>query len=474
MRVPRLGRRMSVTSSKQNRRMRTRLLALSLLGGAALIVSSPMLVADAPEAPHVVMISIDGLMPSTYTQPGPSKVPTLRRLMREGVYAEGVVGVLPTVTYPSHTSIITGVPPAIHGIYNNYVLDPEDRSDHAWYWYGRDVQVATLPGAVSARGLSTAAVSWPVTVGSDIDFLMPEYGRKLYPETLDLLRALSHPRGLLDHYEASRGAPLPGPLTDADRAGLAAWIFRTYRPHLMLLHIFETDAAQHQEGPSSPKALAALEQADTHVKMVLDAIADTGLSDRTNVVIASDHGFAAIEQELHPNTIFKQEGLLEVDESGTISRWDAYVQGAGGVGFVFLNNRDDASMRVRVERILTKLAADPANGILHVWDEADLRERGADPRASFALDMKTGFYAGSGHAALLTGVANAGGHGFDPTRKELHASLIMSGPDVPKGGGSLGVMRMTQIAPTIAAWFDVGLSARADEPLALKPAGASR
>jgi hypothetical protein len=453
--------------------MRIRLLALSVFVGVALIVSSPMLVADAPEARHVVMISIDGLMPSTYTQPGPSKVPTLRRLMQEGVYAVGVVGVLPTVTYPSHTSMITGVPPAIHGIYNNYVLDPEDHTDHAWYWYGRDVQVATLPGAVGSRGLSTAAVSWPATVGSDIDFLMPEYGRRFYPETLDLLRALSHPRGLLDTYEASRGEPLPGPLTDADRTGLAAWIFRTYRPHLTLLHIFETDSAQHQEGPGSPKALAALEQADSHVKMMRDAITDAGLRDRTDIVIVSDHGFAAIEQQLHPNTIFKQEGLLEVDDSGNISRWDAYVQGAGGVGFVFLQSPEDASMRARVEQILTKLAANPANGILHVWDEADLRERGGDPRASFALDMKTGFYAGSDHEALLTDLENTGGHGFDPTRKELHASLIMSGPDVPKSG-SLGVVRMTQIAPTIATWFDVGLSARADEPLALKPAGASR
>lgn len=419
------------------------------------------------------MISIDGLMPSTYTQPGPSKVPTLRRLMQEGVYADGVVGVLPTVTYPSHTSMITGVPPAVHGIYNNYVLDPEDQSDHAWYWYGRDVKVATLPGAVGSRGLTTAAVSWPATVGSDIDFLMPEYGRRFYPETLNLLRALSHPRGLLDTYEASRGTPLPGPLTDADRAGLAAWIFRTYRPHLTLLHIFETDSAQHQQGPGSPEALAALEQADAHVNMVLDAIAETGLSDRTDVVVVSDHGFAAIERELHPNTIFKQEGLLEVDDSGHIGRWDAYVQGAGGVGFVFLKNPGDATVRARVEEILAKLAADPANGILTVWDEADLRERGGDPRASFALDMKTGFYAGSGHEALFTEVESAGGHGFDPTRKELHASLIMSGPDVPKSG-SLGVVRMTQIAPTIAAWFDVGLSAHTDEPLALKPTGASK
>ncbi len=48
--------------------------------------------------------------------------------MREGAYAEGVIGVLPTVTWPNHMTLITGVPPAVHGIYDNRVPDPEGRS----------------------------------------------------------------------------------------------------------------------------------------------------------------------------------------------------------------------------------------------------------------------------------------------------------------------------------------------------------
>lgn len=63
------------------------------------------------------MVSVDGMKPSVYMQPGPSKVPTLRRLMARGAHAE-VIGVLPTVTYPSHTTMVTGVLPAVHGIYN--------------------------------------------------------------------------------------------------------------------------------------------------------------------------------------------------------------------------------------------------------------------------------------------------------------------------------------------------------------------
>ncbi len=92
---------------------------------------------------RIVLISIDGLMPSSYVKSGPAKIPTMRGMVREGAYAEGVVGVLPSVTYPSHTSLITGVPPAVHGILDNRFVDPENRSDGAWYWYAEHIRVPT-------------------------------------------------------------------------------------------------------------------------------------------------------------------------------------------------------------------------------------------------------------------------------------------------------------------------------------------
>ena len=439
-----------------------------LLGVVVLVAGAAVFSARAEQAGsnHVVMISIDGLKPSTYAAPGPSKVPTLRRLAAEGASAEGVVGVTPTVTYPSHTTLISGVLPAVHGIYNNNILDPEGISNGSWYWYARDIKVATLPVAVKARGLTTAAVSWPATVGADIDYLMPEFGGVTrHPQSLDLMRALSRPRALLDDYEA-QGRALPWPMTDDDRTGLAAWIIRKYRPHFTLLHIFDTDSAQHTHGPGSPEALAAIEAADAHVQQVLAAVTDAGLAERTDVVIVSDHGFLPLERQLQPNHLFKREGLLDVDAAGKVRRWDAYYYGAGGSGFVVLRNPADVALRERVGTLLRTLAADPANGILTVLNQDDLRARGADPRASFAIDMQTGFYSGSGHDVLLTKTTSKGGHGFAPTRPELHASLVLRGPDVPKAG-NLGVVRMTQIAPTIASWLGVALSPGADAPLGL-------
>ena len=118
-----------------------------------------------------------------------------------------------------------------------------------------------------------------------------------------------------------------------------------------------------------------------------------------------------LSQQLQPNHLFKREGLLDVDEAGKIRRWDAYYYGAGGSGFVVLRNPDDVALRQRVATLLRTLAADPANGILTVFNQDDLRARGADPRASFAIDMQTGFYSGSGHDVLLTKATSKGGYG---------------------------------------------------------------
>ena len=79
----------------------------------------------APAAP-LLMISVDGLKPEYVLDADVHglKIPFLRSLMRGGAYARGVTGVWPTVTYPSHTTLLTGLSPAEHGIYNNLEFDP--------------------------------------------------------------------------------------------------------------------------------------------------------------------------------------------------------------------------------------------------------------------------------------------------------------------------------------------------------------
>jgi predicted AlkP superfamily pyrophosphatase or phosphodiesterase len=434
---------------------------------AAALFASSWPIASGQTAPlHVVMISIDGLRPSVYLRPDAARVPTLERLARSGVYASGVVGVFPSVTYPSHTTLITGVSPAEHGIYSNHPFDPGEGSDGSWYWYARDIRTRTLPGALRAQGLRAAAISWPVTVGADLDVLFPEYIESTRRETLNLLAALSKPSDLFDRVESTQGGSLAWPMTDGARTAMAASVFRMYRPHLLLLHLVDTDTAQHEFGPDSREARSAIEQADGQVRHLLDAIEESGLARHTSVVVVSDHGFLPIARQLQLNALFRREGWLEVDSAGRIASWRVCFQSSGGSGFVFLADPRDLALKARVAALLAEVSSDPGNGVQRVIEASELRHLGADPRASFAVDMRDGYYTANDADTLLAPTAAKGGHGFDPGRPALHASLIMTGPTVSRRG-DLGVVRMSQIAPSVAAWFGVHLSPRADTPIDL-------
>src|SRR5229473_2404319 len=114
---------------------------------------------SAPAIP-VVLISIDGLKPDHVLDADKHglKIPNLRSLVAEGAHATGVSGVLPTVTYPSHTTMVTGVSPAKHGIIANSPFDPYSKNLNGWYWYAEDIKVPTLWDACAKAQLTTAAV----------------------------------------------------------------------------------------------------------------------------------------------------------------------------------------------------------------------------------------------------------------------------------------------------------------------------
>ena len=431
----------------------------------ALAAACLLPLAAAPEAARVLLVSIDGLMPSAYTDPAfAPQTPNLRRLMQEGAWAEGVIGVTPTVTFPSHTTLITGVDPARHGVYDNRIHDPENRSNGAWYWYASAIQVPTLPGAVRARGLTAAGVTWPVSVGMDLDFNAPEYmGTSRHPEGIHLQRALSTPRGLYDAAGIARGTPYHWPQTDRDRVDLTSFLLRTHAPNLIMLHLLELDSVQHTYGPGSPEALKAMALMDAYAGELVEAARKAPGGERTTIALVSDHGFLPLTSQLQPNFALKQAGLLDVDAAGRITGWRAAFQSAGGSGYVQVKDPADVP---RVAALLDGLRKDPANGIRAVWNAADLAKAGAHPDAAFGIDMNDGFYTGNGHDALVKPSTSKGGHGFSPDRKALHASLVLVGPAVQRRG-SLGVVRMTQIAPTLAGILGVALDGAAGSPIAL-------
>ena len=181
------------------------------------------------------MISVDGLGPADVIQAERSgvAVPTLRRMMVDGAYAEAVVGVLPTLTYPSHTTLLTGVAPARHGIDNNLSFDPTNINQTGWEWYAEDIRVPTLWSAARAAALKTANVDWPVSVAAPADDNLPQNWRTGHPDDRKLLSALATP-GLLARLKPALG-PCPQGIdesveADETRARFAAALIAQHRP----------------------------------------------------------------------------------------------------------------------------------------------------------------------------------------------------------------------------------------------------
>ncbi|HYB70070.1 MAG TPA: ectonucleotide pyrophosphatase/phosphodiesterase [Candidatus Bathyarchaeia archaeon] len=427
------------------------LLAVLLLAGQA-GAQQPV------QSPLLLMISIDGLRPDYVTAADAhgAKVPNLRRFLTDGTFAEGVQGVIPTVTYPSHTTLITGVWPTRHGILNNTTFDPQRQNQGGWYWYTEDIRVPTLWDAAARAGLSTASVQWPVSVGARVTWNIPEFWRAGTPDDAKLLRAVSTP-GLLAELEAELG-PYPRTLTaesDEQRARFAARILEKKRPNVLTLHLIALDHVEHETGPFSPESIAVLERLDAAVGM-LRQTAETLAPGRAYVAIVSDHGFTRTTQQLDLFVEFRKEGLFTVD-GNRITDWKAMPWTAGGSIAVMLKDPEDQATLAKVNAIVARLAADPANGIDRVLDATALDERGGFPGAALLIGLKPEWYASSSLSGPTVSAGTvAGQHGYLPDLPDLRASFFVVGPGVP-AGRSLGVIDMRDIATTLARRLDLAL-----------------
>lgn len=424
----------------------------------------------------LLLISIDGMRPDYVLRADAHglKIPHLRALLREGAHASGVRGVLPTVTYPSHTTILTGVWPARHGIYSNIVFDPLGVNFEGWYWYSEDIAVPTLWDAAAKAGLAVGNVSWPVSVGAkSIRYNVPEFWRAAKsPDDLKLLRAVSTP-GLIAEIAQEAGPyildldnAVPG---DWARTRYAAWILRHGKPQLMTVHLAALDHLQHGTGPFSTESNQTLEQIDRMLGQLEDA-AHTGRPDYA-VLVVSDHGFSAIDHSLNLMKAFAGEGLITLGQGGgfrgapVVLNWKAFPKVDGGSAAILLKDPKDEATRVKVEQLLHRLAADPANGIATILDRAAIAKMGGNPGASFWVDMQPNFSAVNTTGALVT-ATKGGTHGYSPTHPEMLASFFMAGPEVEKGL-DLGEIDMRSIAPTLAAYLGLPFPSADLKPLRL-------
>jgi predicted AlkP superfamily pyrophosphatase or phosphodiesterase len=449
--------------------MRYRLMLLSAL----FCMASQTAPANEPAPkPLVLLISVDGMKPEAIldAENHGLKVPNLRAFMTDGAYATRVRGVLPTLTYPSHTTLLTGASPAKHGIIDNTTFDPLLRNAQGWYWYAEDIKVPTLWDAAAAAHLKTANVYWPVSVGAKIDYNLPQIWRTGTDDDLKLQRALST-SGLEQELSAELGR-YPGGMeeTVADdeiRARFAIRLLEKKHPSFFTVYLTGLDTEEHASGPFSSKANETLERLDTVVGSLRTA-AEKAAPGLATICVVSDHGFAPIEHDVNLYAAFLDAGLFSVGKDNKVADWKAMLWPAGGSAAVVLADPKDDSVRAKVKTLLDKLAADPANGIERIWTRDEIQKGRGFPNAEFLVSLKIGYETAYSLALpLITKPGNLGMHGYVPERSEMRSSFFIVGPQVAKGR-SLGEIDMRQIAPTLAGLLHVRLAAAEMAGAALK------
>lgn len=409
----------------------------------------------------VVLISIDGLA-GFYLDDPRADMPTLRRLAAEGARADGMVCSFPTVTWPNHTTLVTGVVPAKHGVIGNAYFDRQTGQNVPFIpdpIFDKDqiVKVPTVYDLAHGAGLKTAGVIWPATRNAKtLDWTVPDMGgNEAWTQFgtrpwLEELRAEGLP---VDRHGTWVADKAGGVQRDWLYSRMAAHALKKHGPNLLLLHLVETDHVQHRVGPQTDDAYWSVSYADDRLRDVVEAVAASGKKDHTTIFVCSDHGFLPVTREIRPNVLLRTLDLLKTAE-GKITDKTVICRPEGGACAVYVLDaarRDEliGSLRTQFERL---------EGVDAVYTPDKFADIGQpttaqDPRAAdLWLSCRGGYSFGdsaTGEQMVVAKESQIGTHGYRPDQPALYGTCVVWGDGV-KPGTKLGLIRNVDIAPTIA------------------------
>lgn len=411
---------------------------------------------EAGEA-RVVLVSIDGLA-AFHLDNEALEIPNLRELERLGVRTESSETVFPSVTHPSHTTIMTGVMPRVHGVIGNRLRNREtgERFHITNKPRTETVRVPTIFDAAKARGLGTASFYWPENKDDpSLDRCIPEVFDEnskadpaaADPDYLEELRAANVPIDLFYETYGERALNMAG---DVALAKAAAYEIRTRQPHLLAIHFVSTDSTQHAYGSGHELSRSALTVADACVGLLRKAVEDAGLAEDTTFIIGADHGFHTVQHAVNVHPVFRDSGLLD-RVALRAKDWILYVETLEG----FDPDRDGPLLETTLEKVLD------VPGVARVVRPEEFHELGypryeEDPHVAgqFMLvgDIDTFLVADpeSDTTERYRLPEARHGHGYLPQHPRMYPGLILSGRRI-RQGGRIGHVHNLDIAPTIVS-----------------------
>lgn len=433
---------------------------LSLVLAALVAWGLPAASTSSAQAPanHVVIISLDGFPARALDDPY-LPVPTLRRLAARGAIAKGMQPVNPTVTWANHTSMVTGVTPAKHGVIFNGLLVRESGVPprvEPWRDKAEMVHARTLYDAAHEARLTTAQVDWVAIWNAPT--ITWEFRER--PVATDAIPREMVQAGLISEADVASFGTKNIVWRDEMWTTAAAFILRQHRPNLMLFHLLNLDSTHHRYGPGTPAGMTTMAHLDAQVTKIVGAVEEAGLTDKTTFFVVSDHGFKTVKRQIRPNAAFRKAGLLAVAD-GRITTAQAYSVPEGGSALVYVTVPDPAGdVLTRVKRALVGI-----EGVDRVVEPADFSRYGlplpaeSDQMGALFLTAKDGyaFVAAADEPVVVDApAASLGSHGYVATDPDLQAIFIASGRGI-RPGITLDTVNNIDIAPTAARLLDLEL-----------------
>lgn len=394
---------------------------------------------QATSKPKVVVISLDAFAADSLHDPHQS-IPTLRELEQKGAYAVSMQPINPTITWPNHTAIVSGVDASRHHVLVNGLIvnqrtgaKPEVDADAP---KSRLVAAPTVYDVAHAAGLTTAEVDWvAITHASTIDWSFAEMPDPDGPIARDLIDQKLVTRDDLVRFGRPSQVWRDRIYTEA-----AADILRKHHADLLLLHLLALDGIEHQTGYGNDSGRNTIAFLDDRVKDIIQAVRDNGDLDRTTFLIVSDHGQQSVHHDLHADVLLHQQNL----SAGTkcISE--------GGFALVYQQHATPASIAALKQLFTGK----PGVFAALTPDEAAKDGWPTPAQTDQAPDLL--LYAGKGYSFsddaatdFVTDTLQSGAHGYPNTEPLMQAIFIASGAGI-NAVGEIPAFSNLDVAPTIA------------------------
>jgi len=251
--------------------------------------------------PTTIIISLDGFRADFLTR---GLTPRLNTFIKEGVSPLYMNPSFPSVTFPNHFTLATGLYPEAHGVVGNtfwdpkleadfYYTDPDKSMDPKW-WNGEPFWATA-----ELQGLRTAVHMWP---GSEAHILGVE------PSFLDKYNG-----------KETLGSKVSRVLEFLDKPGMEdpEAKLEDMRPQLIAAYVPNVDGDGHKYGPNSTEIRATIAAVDTMLDQIFEGLEERNLTDIVNVIIVSDHGMATTDV----SRMMQIDDLVDLDKVDRIDGW---------------------------------------------------------------------------------------------------------------------------------------------------------